>query len=150
MKKGLFAIILYIGALCSSYSQNAQRTYNHIDEIRQTVNLYFEGMMEANVQKLEEAFHSQAQLIGFRADSLYVTPFSQWSAKFSSAAQKETKSHQNIINSIEINGSMAFVKTTLHWPSIIYYDYLTLIQDKGLWKIVHKSWHEQVPVDREK
>jgi hypothetical protein len=42
---------------------------------------------------------------------------------------------------------MAMVEAELYWPTRYYYDYLTLLEVAGVWKIVHKSWHEK-PMDK--
>jgi len=55
----------------------AQQT-NEKAEITETVELYFEGMMERNKAKLEEAFIQEARLIGYRGENFTITSFETW------------------------------------------------------------------------
>ncbi|MFN3999710.1 nuclear transport factor 2 family protein [Algoriphagus sp.] len=36
------------------------------------------------------------------------------------------------------------VETELLWPRIYSYDLLTLMKVDGKWKIVHKTWYEEI------
>lgn len=136
MKKILLLLFLSLPAL--SFAQQAE-----IKSITQTVNLYFEGMMERNVEKLEEAFLPDAKLIGYRGDQLFVTPFAEWAAGTAKGSPRDPAQFSNEIKAIRIVGNMAMAETELYWPGIYYYDFLTLIKVGETWKIVHKSWTER-------
>lgn len=136
MKKILLLLFLSLPAL--SFAQQAE-----IKSITQTVNLYFEGMMERNVEKLEEAFLPDAKLIGYRGDQLFVTPFAEWAAGTAKGSPRDPAQFSNEIKAIRIVGNMAMAETELYWPGIYYYDFLTLIKVGETWKIVHKSWTEK-------
>lgn len=111
--------------------------------IGQTVQRYFEGMVERDRVKLEAAFLPQARLIGYRGDTLVVTPLAEWIQATSVGAARDPVQYRNKIITIRRVGKMALVEAELHWPTRYYYDYLTLLQVDGVWKIVHKSWHEK-------
>lgn len=136
MKKILLLLFLSLPAL--SFAQQAE-----IKSITQTVNLYFEGMMERNAEKLEEAFLPDAKLIGYRGDQLFVTPFAEWAAGTAKGSPRDPAQFSNEIKAIRIVGNMAMAETELYWPGIYYYDFLTLIKVGETWKIVHKSWTEK-------
>lgn len=136
MKKILLLLFLSLPAL--SFAQQAE-----IKSITQTVNLYFEGMMERNDEKLEEAFLPDAKLIGYRGDQLFVTPFAEWAAGTAKGSPRDPAQFSNEIKAIRIVGNMAMAETELYWPGIYYYDFLTLIKVGETWKIVHKSWTEK-------
>lgn len=136
MKKILLLLFLSLPAL--SFAQQAE-----IKSITQTVNLYFEGMMERNAEKLEEAFLPDAKLIGYRGDQLFVTPFAEWAAGTAKGSPRDPAQFSNEIKAIRIVGNMAMAETELYWPGIYYYDFLTLIKVGETWKIVHKSWTER-------
>lgn len=136
MKKILLLLFLSLPAL--SFAQQAE-----IKSITHTVNLYFEGMMERNAEKLEEAFLPEAKLIGYRGDQLFVTPFAEWAAGTAKGSPRDPAQFSNEIKAIRIVGNMAMAETELYWPGIYYYDFLTLIKVGETWKIVHKSWTER-------
>ena len=111
--------------------------------ISKTVQLYFDGMVARDSAKLEAAFFPQARLIGYRGDVLVVTPLAEWIQSTAMGAPREPSQYRNELKSIRRVGKMAFVEAELNWPTRYYYDYLTLLEVAGVWKIVHKSWHER-------
>jgi len=137
MKSFLFFLTLFF----SSYFTFSQSVEIH--EVTKTVELYFEGMMERDRGKLEQAFFLQARLIGYRGSQLVVTPFEEWVSTTTKGTPRDTKLFKNEIKSVRIIGNTALAETELFWPGIYYYDFLTLIRIEGIWKIVHKSWYEK-------
>jgi hypothetical protein len=124
-------------------SISAQAQENELQAITQTVNLYFEGMLERDKAKLEEAFHPEAKLIGYRGETLTVTTFETWANGTAKGDPRDSSQFQNSIKAIRVEGYTALVETELFWPGIYYYDFLTLLKIEGKWKIVHKSWYEE-------
>jgi hypothetical protein len=117
------------------------------EAIAKTVQLYFDGMVARDPAKLEAAFLPQARLIGYRGDVLVVTPLAEWIQSTATGAPRDPAQYQNELKSIRRVGKMALVEAELYWPTRYYYDYLTLLEVAGVWKIVHKSWHEK-PLDK--
>jgi hypothetical protein len=115
--------------------------------ITKTVQLYFDGMVARDPAKLEAAFLPQARLIGYRGDVLVVTPLAEWIQSTAIVAPRDPAEYRNELKSIRRVGKMALVEAELYWPTRYYYDYLTLLEVAGVWKIVHKSWHEK-PLDK--
>lgn len=111
--------------------------------ITQTIQLYFDGMIERDRSKLDLAFDPSARLIGFRGDNFTVTPYEDWASGTAKGEKRDSSKFENILLDIEIKGYTALAKTELFWPGIYYYDYLTLIKKDGKWKIVHKTWYEE-------
>jgi hypothetical protein len=140
MKK-LFLLILFLYSSSAVYSQSYEEEKIAIS---QTIQLYFDGMMERDRVKLDAAFDPSARLIGYRGENFTVTPYEEWSSGTASGTQKrDPKDFENKLLDIEIKGYTALAKTELFWPGIYYYDYLTLIKKEGKWKIVHKTWYEE-------
>ena len=141
MKK-LILLILFI---YSSGAVNSQSIEEEKAAISQTIQLYFDGMMERDRAKLDAAFDPSARLIGYRGENFTVTPYEEWASGTASGTQKrDPKDFENKLLDIEIKGYTALAKTELFWPGIYYYDYLTLIKIYGIWKIVHKTWYEKM------
>lgn len=135
--------LIVIATLLSTLVYHAQESDSEILKIEQTVQLYFEGMMERDKSKLETAFDPSARLIGYRGETFTVTDFESWAEGTASGSPRAQELFDNRILAIEIKGYTAIVKTELYWPGIYYFDYLTLIKIEGKWKIVHKTWYEE-------
>ena len=80
-------------------------------------------------------------------DVLVVTPLAEWIQSTAAGAPRDPLQYRNELKSIRRVGKMALVEAELYWPTRYYYDYLTLLEVAGVWKIVHKSWHEK-PLDK--
>lgn len=117
---------------------------SEIEAITKTVNLYFDGMLKRDRTMLEEAFHPEARLIGYRGKDFTITPFDIWSKGTASGSPRNPADFQNSIKSIRVEGYTAMVETELFWPGIYYYDFLILIKVDEKWKIVHKTWYEKI------
>jgi hypothetical protein len=137
MRKGFLALFLLIS--CQSFAQQ-----NEIEAVTKTVNLYFDGMIQRDRPMLEEAFHPEARLIGYRGEKFTITPFETWANSTASGSPRNSAEYQNSIKAIRIEGYTAMVETELFWPGVYYYDFLILIKVDGKWKIVHKTWYEKV------
>ena len=136
MKKHILIFLFLIPTWC--FPQSVE-----IDAVQVTVQLYFDGMIQRDRSKLEEAFFSEARLIGYRGEKLFVTPFEEWADGTAKGAPRDPNLFKNEVKSIRIVGNTALAETELFWPGVYYYDFLTLIKMDGKWKIVHKSWHEK-------
>lgn len=136
MKKWFFTLLICLPTLC--FSQQ-----NEIEAITETVNLYFEGMIQRDRTKLEAAFYPEARLIGYRGENFTITPFEAWVIGTAQGDPRDPTQFQNSIKAIRVEGYTAMVETELFWPGIYYYDFLTLVKVEEKWKIVHKTWYEK-------
>ena len=121
----------------------AQSEVDEKEAISHTVQLYFDGMMERDRSKLEEAFHPEARLIGYRGGNFTITSFEDWASGTAKGEKRDRKQYNNKLLDIDLKGYTAIAKTELFWPGIYYFDYLTLMKIDGQWKIVHKTWYEE-------
>lgn len=139
MEKSSLLLLLFM--LCTaSFSQTLEEEKA---AIAKTVHLYFEGMMERDRDKLDQAFDPSARLIGYRGDKFTVTPYEEWASGTARGAKRNPDDFKNHLIEVEVKGYTAVAKTELFWPGIYYYDFLTLIKIDGDWKIVHKTWYEE-------
>ena len=118
------------------------QTFSDQAAITQTVQLYFDGMIERDRAKLDIAFIPEARLIGYRGNKFTITSYEDWAAGTSEGEARNSNLYKNELVSIRIEGNTAVAETQLFWPEITYYDFLTLIKIEGSWKIVNKSWSE--------
>jgi len=121
----------------------AQSVKDEKEAIAHTVQFYFDGMMERDRSKLEEAFHPEARLIGYRGENFTITSFEDWANGTSKGEKRDLEQHTNKLLKIDLKGYTALANTELFWSGIYYFDYLTLIKIDGQWKIVHKTWYEE-------
>lgn len=138
MKANLILFIISLFAF-----QAFAQTTSEEQEIAETINLYFDGMMERNRAKLDQAFDPAARLIGYRGENFTVTTYEDWASGTAKGEPRNPDLFTNKILEIERKGYTAIAKTELFWPGIYYFDYLTLIKIDGKWKIVHKTWYEE-------
>jgi hypothetical protein len=139
MKK-LFCLALLMFYGLAAYSQTEEEEKA---SIAKTIQYYFEGMMDRDKSKLDQAFDPSARLIGYRGDNFTVTPYEEWAGGTAKGEKRNPTDFQNHLVGIEIKGYTAIAKTELFWPGIYYYDFLTLVKVDGIWKIVHKTWYEE-------
>ncbi len=125
------------------YSKSIAQSSSDREEIRQVVQLYFDGMMERNREKLDLAFIPEARLIGYRGKDLTITSFETWATATSKGEPRNPNLHKNELVNIRVQGNTAVAETELFWPGIYYYDFLTLVKIGETWKIVNKSWSEK-------
>ncbi|MHA7131320.1 nuclear transport factor 2 family protein [Algoriphagus namhaensis] len=136
MRNFFFFFLILLG--CSFSTQAQEQT--EFNQIAETVQLYFDGMINRDKAKLDSAFIPEARLIGFRGEQFTITSYEDWSSATAAGQPRDPGSYQNTIVSIRYQGSTAVAETELYWPGIYYYDYLTLVKIDGRWRIVNKSW----------
>ena len=137
--KYLFATCLFLLSF-QAFSQSEKEEKHAIAAV---VQLYFDGMIERDKSKLEEAFLPEARLIGYRGENFTITSFEDWANGTSKGEKRDPSKYKNILLEVELKGNTALAKTELFWPGIYYFDFLTLIKKDGKWKIVHKTWYEE-------
>ncbi len=141
----LSVIALPLAALAASWERPAVPNDDR-DEIYQTVQHYFDGMMQAKPAYLRMAFHPEARLIGVGRDGqAMIIPFERWASSWEGRDPRDVTKYKNTIVSADIAGTAASVKTDLVWPDVHYVDYLSLLKLDGEWKIVNKIWWEESP-----
>jgi hypothetical protein len=139
MKKLFICSILLVISGLELYAQDSSDR----EAIAATVQLYFDGMMERNREKLDLAFIPEARLIGYRGEDLTITSYETWATATSKGEPRNPNLHKNELVSIRVQGNTALAETELYWPGIYYYDFLTLVKIGDAWKIVNKSWSEK-------
>ncbi|MCH6198457.1 nuclear transport factor 2 family protein [Aquiflexum sp. LQ15W] len=137
--KYLFATCLFLFSL-QAFCQSEELEK---EAIAVTVQLYFDGMVQRDKGKLEEAFIPEARLIGYRGENFTVTTFEDWAMGTAKGEKRDPSKYKNMLLEIEVKGNTALAKTELLWPGIYYFDFLTLVKKDGQWKIVHKTWYEE-------
>lgn len=113
--------------------------------VTETINLYFEGILEYDADKLRRAFHSEAHIMAALPNGPFDRAFDDWVGFTNGEAPADVSGYTNTIVSVDIAGNAATVKTDLQWPTVHYIDYLNLLKMDGEWKIVNKIFHAERP-----
>lgn len=99
MDKFLFTLIGIVLLVQISFAQQMDEKA----EITKTVTLYFEGMVERNKAKLNEAFIQEARLIGYRGDNFTITSFESWAEGTSKGTPRNPEDFINKIGNVVKN-----------------------------------------------
>lgn len=114
-------------------------------EIEKVLQVYFDGLHEADTGKLAQAFHPGAHLYHVGADGkVVVRTRAQWLEAWAgreSAKSKGSARRDWIVNIDQAGPRTAFAKVECQLPPSYFIDYLTLLEEGGRWSIVAKSFH---------
>lgn len=140
----LVAATLFLVAAATAAT--LERTSSEEEAVRATVELYFQGMMEASPETLRKAFHPDARLIGVGRDGeVMIIPFEKWASGWEGRDARDPETHVNVIVDVDVHGTAASAKTDLKWPKVRYIDYLSLLKVGDEWVIVNKIWAQEAP-----
>ncbi len=117
----------------------AMTVVDDYDAIRCTVQLCLDGEATGDVEKLREAFHSDARMFGSLAGERYDVPISELFA-LAASAPADTGNYRSRILAVHQTGDAAFatVAEEGYWGTVSFLDYLSLAKIGGTWKIVSK------------
>lgn len=108
--------------------------------IRDTIQLYFQGDRDREVESLKKAFHPTARLgTADEAGRLHVLTQSEWHERVRRTPDRE-KPEASILH-IDRAGNAAMAKTQMILSNGQYTDYLSLLKIDGRWIIVNKIYH---------
>lgn len=132
MKK-LFISVLFLFSFHPSFAQTTK------DSIRTTLMNYIEGTANGQPERLKEAFHEDMNLYSITNDTLKVLSGKTYTGYYK-PGQKRNRVGKII--SIDFVNDAAIAKLEIDYPDrkILYTDYLLLLEVKGQWKIIHKSY----------
>jgi len=111
---------------------------SEIQTIEQIITDYFDGLYEADVEKLRNIFHSDSVL---KAPNLRRSR-DEWLHAVGSrpVPKQEGESYRFKIISIEVIGEQAMVKLECPLFEKYYIDFIGLLKENGRWQIVNKMY----------
>ena len=117
---------------------------NDIKKIENVVQLYIDSMDESNPDKVKQAFHSNAKVVGYLHDGFMEMSTDDF-ANFVGAQQPSPKEKgENVVYEIlscEVQGTTASVKVRDKYLGISFLDTLSFISIDNEWKIYNKLFH---------
>jgi hypothetical protein len=112
-----------------------------IDDIVATIQRYFDGLYDGDLDKMRQAFHPCCHLYSAADDGVQDESVPDWFRRIegrpSPASQGAARRDRIVL--IDLNGpGSAFAKVQVAAPSGFYADYLSLLRLSEGWRIVAK------------
>ena len=117
-------------------------------QIKETVQTYFDCMYESSAEKTHAAFHPNAKITGYLQDGLHEMSVAEFAGLVSSqqpsAKEKGDAARLDII-SIDIAGDTAVTRVRDDYLGMTFLDTLSLLRVDGQWSIYNKLFHVEGP-----
>lgn len=117
---------------------------NDEEQIRATIQTYFDCMYESSSEKTHAAFHPAAKITGYLQDKLHemtVNDFADFVASQQPSAKEKGEPARLDILSVEIAGNTAAVKVRDDYLGMTFMDTLSFLKADGKWSIYNKLFH---------
>ena len=114
-----------------------------IQLIRQTAQLYFDGMYNSDINTLKKAFHTSANLMGYYNGELLHLSLKEWLEMVATTPPpaKSGEQYNMRLVSIDLTESVAVAKARDLYLGLWFTDYLTMLKIEDGWLIVNKVFH---------
>ncbi len=118
------------------------------DDIRQTIQTYFDCMYESSAEKTHAAFHPNARITGYLEDGLHQMTVDEFAGFV--ASQQPSPSEQGAparldIESLDIAGHTAVARVRDDYLGMTFLDTLSLLSVDGNGQIYNKLFHVEGP-----
>ena len=113
-------------------------------QIKETIQTYFECMYESSEDKTHAAFHPDAKITGYLEDGLHqmsVNEFADLVASQQPSAKEKGEPARLDILSIDIAGDTAVTRVRDDYLGLTFLDTLALLKTDGKWRIYNKLFH---------
>tara|TARA_R110002167_G_scaffold307322_3_gene512027 strand:+ start:1106 stop:1933 length:828 start_codon:yes stop_codon:yes gene_type:complete len=126
--------------LLLTFSLNAQQSsqVNDIESITVPLENYLGGHIKGDKSILGKALHSEGKLSYLREDKYAKLEFPDYLSRMKLRKIDDGVQRIPYIKSIEVTGNVAIAKLVLDYSSILFTDYMTLLNINGEWKITNK------------
>ena len=117
-------------------------------QIKETVQTYFDCMYESSAEKTHAAFHPNAKITGYLQDGLHEMSVAEFAGLVSSqqpSAKEKGEAARLDIISIDIAGDTAVTRVRDDYLGMTFLDTLSLLRVDGQWSIYNKLFHVEGP-----
>jgi hypothetical protein len=117
-------------------------------QIKETVQTYFDCMYESSAEKTHAAFHPNATITGYLEDGLHemsVVEFAGFVSSQQPSAKEKGEAARLDIISIDIAGDTAVTRVRDDYLGMTFLDTLSLLRVEGQWSIYNKLFHVEGP-----
>ena len=119
-------------------------------QIRETIQTYFDCMFESSIEKTHQAFHADAKITGFLDNELQqmtVSAFAGLVAEQQPSAKDKGDTPRLDILSLDIAGDTAVARVRDDYIGLTFLDTLSFIKTDAGWCIYNKLFHVEGPAD---
>lgn len=117
-------------------------------QIKDTIQDYFDSMYESNPEKAFAAFHPNAKITGYLEDGLHEMSVGDF-AGFVESQQPSPKAKGEPVRldilSVELAGNTATAQVRDDYLGMTFLDSLSLLKVDGRWSIYNKLFHVEGP-----
>jgi hypothetical protein len=109
-----------------------------------TIQIYFDAMYLSDEDKVHQAFHPNAKIIGYMGKNLLeqtVDEFANFVGAQSPSAKAKGEAPLLDILSVDISGNTAVAKVRDGYLGMTFVDTLSILQLDGNWVIYNKLFH---------
>ena len=121
---------------------------NDEQQIRATIQTYFDCMYESSAAKARAAFHGNAKITGYLADGLHemtVDDFADFVASQQPSAKDKGEPARLDILALDIAGNTAVARVRDDYLGMTFLDTLSLLKADGKWSVYNKLFHVEGP-----
>ena len=113
------------------------------DQIRDTIQTYFDCMYESNAEKAHAAFHPSAKITGYTPGGfveMSVSDFAGFVSSQPSAREAGEPAYLEVV-SLDVHGQTAVARVRDDYLGNRYLDTLSFVNTDGRWCIYNKLFH---------
>ena len=113
-------------------------------QIENVIQLYVDSMDESNSDKVKQAFHTNAKVVGYLHGDFMEMSVDDFAGFVASQQPSPQENGENVVFEIlscEIEGSTASAKVRDKYLGITFLDSLSLIKIENEWKLYNKLFH---------
>mgnify|MGYP001495307752 FL=1 len=117
---------------------------NEKEQIENVIQLYVDSMNESNPDKVKQAFHSNAKVVGYLHGDFMEMSVDDFAGFVASQQPSPKEKGENVVFEIlscDIEGATAAVKVRDKYLGITFLDTLSLIKVESEWKLYNKLFH---------
>ena len=117
-------------------------------QIRATIQTYFDCMYESSAEKAHAAFHPNAKITGYLGDGLHemtAGEFAEFVAGQQPSAKAKGEPARLDVLSLDIAGNTAVAKVRDDYLGMTFMDTLSFLKTAGRWSIYNKLFHVEGP-----
>ena len=113
-------------------------------QIENVIQLYVDSMDESNPDKVKQAFHTNAKVVGYLHGDFMEMSVDDFAGFVASQQPSPQENGENVVFKIlscEIEGSTASAKVRDKYLGITFLDSLSFIKVENEWKLYNKLFH---------
>ena len=117
-------------------------------DIKDTIQCYFDCMYESSADKTHAAFHPNAKITGYTNDGLQqmsVADFAVFVKSQQPSAREKGEPARLEIVSLDVAGDTAVARVRDDYLGLTFLDTLSFLKSDGRWSIYNKLFHVEGP-----